>query len=53
MVVYCQYQPAKNILEVTISQKNILKRFLVVENFSKSCRIGFISFNLSSLDISC
>jgi len=26
------------------------KRFLVIQNFSKALRIGFISFNLSSLD---
>jgi len=30
-----------------------MKRFLVVQNFSKTLRIGFISFNLSSLDKGC
>jgi len=30
-----------------------LKRFLVVQNISKVLRIGFISFNLSSLDKGC
>jgi len=30
-----------------------LKRFLVVENFSNALRIGFISFNFSSLDKGC
>jgi len=30
-----------------------LKRFLVVQNFSKALRIGFISFELSSLEKSC
>jgi len=30
-----------------------LKRFLMVQNLSKALRIGFISFNLSSLDKVC
>jgi len=30
-----------------------LKRFLVVQNFSKALRIEFISYNLSSLDKGC
>jgi len=30
-----------------------LKRFLVVQNFSKTLRIGFTSFNMSSLDKDC
>jgi len=30
-----------------------LKRIFVVQNFSKALRIGFISFNLSSLDKGC
>jgi len=34
-------------------QKLFLKMFLVVQNFSKALRIGFVSFNLSSLDKGC
>jgi len=30
-----------------------LKRFLMVQNFSKALRIGFISFNLISLEKGC
>jgi len=30
-----------------------LKRFLVVQNFSKALRIGFISFKSSSLEKGC
>jgi len=30
-----------------------LKRFLVVQNFSKALKIGFISFNLSSVEKGC
>jgi len=30
-----------------------LKKFMVVQNFSKALRIGFISFNLCRLDKGC
>jgi len=42
------------VILVKIFFKNTnLKRFSVVQNFSKALKIGFISFNLISLEKSC
>jgi len=44
----CEQEEQNKVIEI-----KILKRFLVIQNFSKALRIGFISFNLSSLDKGC